>query len=355
MPGRWKTGGCSMASTQASSGPPRRPCATTTTGSTLSPHPTASGCACPLTSTSPTAAASAASRSTAASVHSARTVEPASSPPVTRDASQRKLPTAMTAPAAAPSAPSSPPSHAAGPATAAPSTHASRDTRDVRSLGVIDLPSGFADRSKEHHEPRGDPEAEPDQQEPRLGAEPQVGVVAADEANHGREHHRDADRGQLGERGPGRFLPGRRHVTRNTTTAPGACEEIAHARAAPSSMERCTSSSDAYEPRTVYGSRRTASTIGRMIHRLVSGTPSHGSSTWKARMYAMPMAVPGTARISVLSPSSVSRPGSRVRARIHAIGTPTAMQITTARTEYSRLFTMYFGVSTITRSKKSHV
>src|SRR5207244_2486422 len=186
MPGRWKIGGCSMASTQASARTPRRPWATTTTGSTLSPHTTASGCAWPLTSTSPTAAASAASRSTAASVHSARPVEPASSPPLTRDASQRKLPTAMTAPAAAPSAPSSPPSHAAGPATAAPSTHASRDTRDVRSLGVIDLPSGFADRSKEHHEPRGDPEAEPDQQEPRLGAEPQVGVVAADEAKRGR-------------------------------------------------------------------------------------------------------------------------------------------------------------------------
>ena len=54
--------------------------------------------------------------------------------------------------------------------------------------------------------------------------------------------------------------------------------------AAASSIERCTSSSDAYEPRTVYGSRRTASTIGRMIQKLVSGTPSHGSSTWNARM-----------------------------------------------------------------------
>src|SRR5438132_12498383 len=232
MPGRWKIGGCSMASTQASARTPRRPWATTTTGSTLSPHTTASGCAWPLTSTSPTAAASAASRSTAASVHTARTVEPASSPPVTRDASQRKLPTAMTAPAAAPSAPSSPPSHAAGPATATPSTHASRDTRDVRSFGVIDLPSGFADRSKEHHEPRGDAEAEPDQQEPRLGAEPLVGIVAAGKADHGREHQRDADRGELGERGPGRFLPERRHVTRNTSTGPGACEEIAQPRLA---------------------------------------------------------------------------------------------------------------------------
>ena len=106
---------------------------------------------------------------------------------------------------------------------------------------------------------------------------------------------------------------------------------VAPTLAAASSMERWTSSSDAYEPRTVYGSRRTASTIGRMIHRLVSGTPSHGSSTWKARMYAMPMAVPGTARISVLSPSSVSRPGRRVRARTQAIGTPMTMQSRTAR------------------------
>ena len=83
----------------------------------------------------------------------------------------------------------------------------------------------------------------------------------------------------------------------------------------------------------MYGSRRTASTIGRMIQRLVSGTASHGSSTWKARMYAMPIAVPGTARMSVLSPSSVSRPGSRVRARIHATGTPIAMHSTTANPE----------------------
>ena len=64
----------------------------------------------------------------------------------------------------------------------------------------------------------------------------------------------------------------------------------------------------------------------------------------------MPMAVPGMARISVLRPSSVSRPGARVRARIQAIGTPSATQPTTASPEETNEFTMYFGVSTITRS-----
>src|SRR6059036_3810632 len=38
-----------------------------------------------------------------------------------------------------------------------------------------------------------------------------------------------------------------------------------------------------------------------------------------------------------------------------AIGTPTTMQISTARVEYRKLLTMYFGVSTITRSKNCRV
>src|SRR5438132_5603379 len=232
MPGRWKIGGCSMASTQAPSRAPRNPCTTTAIGITLTPATSASGCACPLATTTPSAATTAASRSPAASDHSERADGP--SPPVAcaREASQRKLPTAIPAPAAAPSAPSSPPRYAAGPASATPSTHASRDTREVRSLGVIELPLRSVHGSKEHHESGDDSEAEPDDQEPRLGAEPLVRVVAADQADHGREHHREADRRQLGERGPGQFLPGRRHVKRNTSTAPQACEEIAQPRLA---------------------------------------------------------------------------------------------------------------------------
>jgi hypothetical protein len=65
----------------------------------------------------------------------------------------------------------------------------------------------------------------------------------------------------------------------------------------------------------------------------------------------MPMAVPGIARISVFSPSSTSRPGTRVRARIQARGTPTTMHSSTASPEYTKLLITYFGVSTITRSK----
>ena len=40
----------------------------------------------------------------------------------------------------------------------------------------------------------------------------------------------------------------------------------------------------------------------------------------------MPIAVPGMARISVVSASMVLRPGACVRAMIHAIGTPTTRQ-----------------------------
>jgi hypothetical protein len=50
-------------------------------------------------------------------------------------------------------------------------------------------------------------------------------------------------------------------------------------------------------------------------------------------MYAMPIAVPGTARISVLMVSSAPRPGTVDRASSHAMGTPTPMQITTASPE----------------------
>ena len=53
---------------------------------------------------------------------------------------------------------------------------------------------------------------------------------------------------------------------------------------AASSSERCTSSSEANDPRTVYGSRRTASTSGMMIQNEVSPRSKPGRSKWKARM-----------------------------------------------------------------------
>src|SRR5260370_10129792 len=211
MPGRWKIGGCSLAPTQAPSRAPRNAGTARAIGIPRTPARMAGGCAWPLATTTASAATTAASRSPAASDHNERAGEP--SPPVTcaRAASHRKLPRAIPAPAAAPSAPSSPPRYAAGPASATPSTHASRDTRDVRSLGVIELPLRSVHGSKEHHESGDDPEAEPDEQEPRLGAEPLVRVVAADQADHGREHHPETNRGQLADRDPAHFLPRLRH------------------------------------------------------------------------------------------------------------------------------------------------
>ncbi len=69
------------------------------------------------------------------------------------------------------------------------------------------------------------------------------------------------------------------------------------------------------------------------IQNEVSPRSKPGRSKWNARMYAMPIAVPGMARISVLSASSAPRPGTVDRARSHAMGTPTPMQITTASPE----------------------
>src|SRR5262245_17890083 len=144
----------------------------------------------------------------------------------------------MPAPTAAPSAPSTPPSHAAGAVSATPSTQASRETRAVRSPGVIELPIRSLDRAKENHESRGDAEAETEQQQPRLRAQPSIQKVAAGQADDGGEHHREADRGQLSERGPGRFLPGLRHARRNTNTALGACEETAQPSRTSRAFER---------------------------------------------------------------------------------------------------------------------
>src|SRR5205823_1454804 len=157
---------------------------------------------------------------------------------LTREASQRKFATAMPAPAAAPRAPSTPPSQAAGAVSATPSTQASRETREVRSLRPIELPIRPVDRAKENHESRHDAEAEPEQQEPRRSPEPSIQVVSAGQPDHGGEHHREADRGQLSERGPGRFLPGLRRAARSTVGDPAACEASAQRRRASESAAR---------------------------------------------------------------------------------------------------------------------
>ena len=69
----------------------------------------------------------------------------------------------------------------------------------------------------------------------------------------------------------------------------------------------------------------------------------------------MPMAVPGIARISVVSASIVLRPGACVRARIHAMGTPTTRQMITASPENMNELMMNFGVSMLTCRKNSSV
>ena len=67
----------------------------------------------------------------------------------------------------------------------------------------------------------------------------------------------------------------------------------------------------------------------------------------------MPMAVPGMARISVVSASIAPRPGARVRPMIQAIGTPIseANEHGDARRYRSELM-MNFGVSMLTCSEE---
>src|SRR5512137_1736499 len=69
----------------------------------------------------------------------------------------------------------------------------------------------------------------------------------------------------------------------------------------------------------------------------------------------MPIAVPGMARISVVSASIVLLNGALVRPMIQAIGTPTTRQISTASPQYRNEFRMNFGVSTLTRVKNAVV
>ena len=57
----------------------------------------------------------------------------------------------------------------------------------------------------------------------------------------------------------------------------------------------------------------------------------------------------------MVSASIAPRPGVRVRAMIHAIGTPIARQISTASPEYSSELTMNLGVSRLTCLKWSRV
>src|SRR5262245_52929579 len=127
--------------------------------------------------------------------------------------SHQKLP-AVNAPAArTPRAPEGPASHAAGSASAATAIAVSVVTRRRRSLviRVIQCPLGGLRRSKEVHEPGGDPEQEPDQRQPRSGSEPSVSVIPGAQPEDGGDHHRHADRGDLPERFPAR-IPPRRHV-----------------------------------------------------------------------------------------------------------------------------------------------
>ena len=69
----------------------------------------------------------------------------------------------------------------------------------------------------------------------------------------------------------------------------------------------------------------------------------------------MPMAVPGIARISVVSASMVLRPGACVLVMIQAIGTPMTRHSTSARPAYTKELMMNFGVSMLTAWKNSMV
>src|SRR5438552_4109135 len=118
-----------------------------------------------------------------------------------------------------PTATGAPPRKAPTAASAETAAEVSSVTRAVSSPGVIELPFRTLDRSKEIHESRGDAEPEAQQQQPGLGAEPPVRVVAGDEPDDRCHHEGDPDRGHFAERFPGAPLPGRRHVKKDTSTS----------------------------------------------------------------------------------------------------------------------------------------
>src|SRR5581483_6429242 len=157
----------------------RSPCPTIASGSVVRPTTSATGCAQPEASSAAATAANAPNRRPAPSDHSARAEAGVPTVTLARSTSARKLTTASATPAAAPMAPAAPPSQPPAAARTTPSAHTSRVTRLISSLGVIERPLRRLDRSKEAHEPRGDPEAEPDEGQPRLGTEPAIREVPA--------------------------------------------------------------------------------------------------------------------------------------------------------------------------------
>src|SRR6266480_4710732 len=189
MPGRRKIGGCSMISTLSAPRPPRATPRRSRRREARSARP------------------------------AARPDAPTRTRAVPRAPSQRKFTTASAPPARTPSAAVGPPSHQAGAASTATSAHVTALTRAVTLLGFIELPLRTPDRPKEIHEAGRDPHAETQQREPRLGAEPSIRIVPANQADQGRHDQRDSDRGQLAERFPGALLPGRRHVKLDTSTS----------------------------------------------------------------------------------------------------------------------------------------
>src|SRR6266542_6676022 len=135
-----------------------------------------------------------------------------------RRASQRKLPTARSAPARIPSPPAPPAIQAAGSARRAAARQVSRVTRIEKLVAIIKLPLGALHRSKETHEPRHDPQQETAQREPWCRPQPPVTEIPAGQTDDRADDHGHSDRGQLGEPLPGRRLPGWRHVKEDTST-----------------------------------------------------------------------------------------------------------------------------------------
>src|SRR5439155_19975269 len=161
--------------------PPRpntRPPRNTSQGEERNPAISATGCAHPVESSNAQAAIQAVNRSPAPINHATDPVLRAAVAAAARAASHRKFTTASAPPASVPTATGAPPRKAPTAASAETAAEVSSVTRAVSSPGVIELPFRTLDRSKEIHESRGDAEPEAQQQQPGLGAEPPVRVVA---------------------------------------------------------------------------------------------------------------------------------------------------------------------------------
>src|SRR5262245_4581811 len=136
-------------------------------------------------------------------------------------ASQRKVKKATAPPPPTPAAAGAPKNHQAPAVSAATTQAPTRVTRAAKSamaIRTIRLVQRL-DGAEEVHGRRRNPKCEPDQHQPRLGAQPTIRKITRRQSDcHARRQH-GAECDEFGGMSWRRFTSASRHVNRNTITA----------------------------------------------------------------------------------------------------------------------------------------